>query len=44
MTKIEIFDRLMAYLDFGIAVGFYTDEEADVIEALEAMYFKAEEY
>ena len=43
MTKIEILDKLMEYLDFGIAVGFYTDEEAEEIEALEAMYFKAEE-
>lgn len=44
MTKIEIFNRLMSYLDLGIAMGFYTDEEADVIEALERMYFQAEEY
>lgn len=42
LTKNEIFDKLMTYLDFGIAVGFYTDEEADAIETLERMYFKAE--
>lgn len=44
MTKTDIFDKLMAYLDLGIALGFYSKEEANGIRLLEEMYFKAEEY
>ena len=38
-TKNEIFDLLIGYLDMGIAMGFYTEEEAKEIENLEKEYW-----
>lgn len=38
-TKNEIFDLLMGYLDMGIAMGFYTEEETKEIENLEKEYW-----
>lgn len=38
-TKNEIFDLLMGYLDMGITMGFYTEEETKEIENLEKEYW-----
>lgn len=38
-TKSEIFDKVMGFIDMGIAMGFYTDEEAKELQNLERLYY-----
>ena len=38
-TKDEIFEKVMDYIDMGIAMGFYTDEEVKELENLEKLYY-----
>ena len=40
LTRDEIVDRLLSYLDFGIAVGFYNKEEEKEIRTLESDYYR----
>ena len=38
-TKSEIFDKVMGFIDMGIAMGFYTDEEVKELQNLERLYY-----
>ena len=38
-TKDEIFDKIMVYIDMGIVLGFYTDEEIKELKDLERLYY-----
>jgi len=43
MTKNEIFCTILQYLDFALAIGLFTEEEAKEIKQFEEKYFNTEE-